>query len=352
MAQASFASRIVKWQKEHGRHHLPWQQTKDPYRVWLSEIMLQQTQVTTVIDYYQRFLAKFPTVHHLAQATTDDVFNLWAGLGYYARARHLHACAKAVVQEWQGQFPTDAASLQTLPGIGPSSAAAIAAFCYAERAAILDGNVKRVLTRHFAIDLDITKSATNAMLWSLAQAQVPSPALIKRQGDAMACYTQGMMDLGATVCVRRKPKCQQCPVQRSCKAYVAGNAEHYPVKTRNTGQTRDKPTRDIDLLWLTCGSYTLLEKRSSSGIWGGLWCLPMDITVASRLALGQPVAMASFAHELTHLRMHIKPWRLACPSATPLPPTSSNQRWVSASDLGDYGLPKPVRALLGDGTDG
>lgn len=349
MTQPSFATRIVDWQRAHGRHHLPWQQTKDAYHVWLSEIMLQQTQVATVIDYYNRFLAKFPSVHDLANASIDEVFSLWAGLGYYARASHLHACAKAVVRDWQGQFPPDATSLQTLPGIGPSTAAAIAAFCYAERVAILDGNVKRVLTRHFAIDQDITKTATNHMLWSLAQSQVPSLALIKRQPDAMARYTQGMMDLGATVCVRRKPKCPQCPVQITCQAYLDGNPEQYPNKPR---KTRTKPSRDIHLLWLTCGQHVLLEKRPRTGIWGGLWCLPMDIELARRLKLGQPLAMAGFAHELTHLRMNITPWRLDCPPSRTLPPSGPEQQWVATSDLGAYGLPKPVRALLGGESDG
>jgi len=348
MARPSLAARIVTWQRQHGRHHLPWQQTQDPYRVWLSEIMLQQTQVATVVDYYQRFLARFPTVADLAQAPADEVLSLWAGLGYYARARHLHACAQTIVDHWQGQFPPDASSLQTLPGIGPSTAAAIAAFCYAERAAILDGNVKRVLTRYFAIDQDISKTTTTQTLWALAREVLPSSTLTKRQPDAMARYTQGLMDLGATVCVRSNPKCSQCPLRQSCQAYAAGTPEDFPVKTRKTGE---KPTRDVALLWLTCGEHVLLEKRPDTGIWGGLWCLPTDVDLSGKLGFGTPLAMASFAHELTHFRMHITPWRLHCQT----PPTGTTlgerQQWVARSDLSAYGLPKPVRALLGDGSD-
>jgi len=338
----------VTWQRQHGRHHLPWQQTKDPYRVWLSEIMLQQTQVATVVEYYGRFLARFPTVNDLAQAPANEVMSLWAGLGYYARARHLHACAKAVVNQWNGEFPPDAASLQTLPGVGPSTAAAIAAFCYAERAAILDGNVKRVLTRHFAIDQDIGKTTTTQALWVLARESLPSPTLCKRQPDAMARYTQGLMDLGATVCVRRNPKCSHCPLRQSCQAYAGGTPERYPVKTRKTMQ---KPTRTIDLLWLTAGEHVLLEKRPDSGVWGGLWCLPTDVALPVELGFGKPLAMASFAHELTHFRMHITPWRLHCQTPPTWPPLGEHHQWVAHSDLSAYGLPKPVRALLGGGND-
>ena len=348
MARPSFASCVISWQREHGRNELPWQHTNDPYRVWLSEIMLQQTQVATVVDYYHRFLQRFPNVGELANASTDEVLSLWAGLGYYARARNLHACAKAVANHWQGRFPADAASLQTLPGIGPSTAAAIAAFCYGERAAILDGNVKRVLTRHFVIDADISKASTTTTLWALAQDQLPSASLMKRQPDAMARYTQGMMDLGATVCLRRQPKCQVCPVANTCMAFAAGNPEEYPVKAR---KARIKAKRDVDLLWLTCSQQVLLEKRPSTGIWGGLWCLPTDLTIAHRLNLGEPLAMAAFAHELTHLQLRITPWRLDCP-ATPAPTIKFPQlQWVDINELDAYGLPKPIRALLGGTAD-
>ncbi|UOD50216.1 A/G-specific adenine glycosylase [Orrella daihaiensis] len=344
MATQRLALRIVNWQRTHGRNELPWQNTRDPYRVWLSEIMLQQTQVTTVIDYYHRFVERFPSVKSLANADIDEVLALWAGLGYYARARNLHACAKTVVDLWQGEFPELAADLETLPGIGASTAAAIAAFCHGQRVAILDGNVKRVLTRYFAIRDDITLTATNRRLWEIAQNEVPSHQLISAQPDAMARYTQGMMDLGATVCTRHKPKCKQCPVQQHCLANELGVPEEFPVKTV---KRRDKPVRDLNLLWLTVNGHVLLEKRPDQGIWGGLWCLPTDTNICSQLGLGAAVPMASFAHELTHFRMVITPWRLHHAAASQTFQTlNKNQRWVPLLSLDGYGLPKPVRALL------
>lgn len=349
MATERLAVRVVNWQRAHGRNNLPWQATHDPYRVWLSEIMLQQTQVTTVIDYYHRFLNRFPSVTDLAQASSDEVLSLWAGLGYYARARNLHACAKAVVNLWQGEFPQLAADLQSLPGIGASTAAAIAAFCHGERVAILDGNVKRVLTRHFAIKDDITKSDTTRELWEIAQREVPSGQHTVTEPDAMARYTQGMMDLGATICTRTKPKCDICPLKQSCLAHKLGTPETYPVKAK---KKRDKPTRDVMLLWLTVNDHVLLEKRPDQGIWGGLWCLPTEKAVATKLALGEPLSMASFAHELTHFRMVITPWRLHIKSTRKtLPAIEPHQQWVPLDRITDYGLPKPVRALLADGND-
>lgn len=339
---------IVDWQRTHGRNNLPWQNTRDPYRVWLSEIMLQQTQVATVIDYYHRFLDRFPKVTDLANADIDEVLAMWAGLGYYARARNLHACAKAVAHQWAGIFPNTAADLQTLPGIGASTAAAIAAFCHGERAAILDGNVKRVLTRYFAIPEDITLSTTTTRLWEIAKREVPSLKHVIAEPDAMTRYTQGMMDLGATVCTRTKPKCDVCPLKQTCIAAKLGTPEAFPVKTK---KTRVKPTRDIDLLWLTCDKCVLLEKRPDQGVWGGLWCLPADTNLANELGLGTPIRMASFVHELTHFRMVITPWRLdntvGCTSS---PSVTEPRRWVPLAKLSDYGLPKPVRGLLDDGS--
>lgn len=343
------ALRIVSWQRTHGRNNLPWQNTRDPYRVWLSEIMLQQTQVATVIDYYHRFLGRFPSVNDLASADIDEVLMMWAGLGYYARARNLHACAKAVASDWQGEFPKCAAELQTLPGIGASTAAAIAAFCYGERAAILDGNVKRVLTRYFAMPEDITLAATTTRLWEIASREVPTEKHVIAEPDAMARYTQGMMDLGATVCTRSKPKCDACPLKQNCAAAKLGTPEAFPVKT---SKKRAKPIRDMDLLWATCHDHVLLEKRPDKGVWGGLWCLPADTSLADTLGPGAPMRMASFAHELTHFRMAITPWRLeVIAKGNALPSLTDPLRWVPLAKLGDYGLPKPVRALLDTGTD-
>ena len=225
---SSFANEIVRWQQSHGRNSLPWQNTRDPYRVWLSEIMLQQTQVATVLAYYDRFLQRFPRVDDLAAASEDDVMSLWSGLGYYSRARNLHRCAQDVMALHKGQFPASAEQLQTLPGIGRSTAAAIASFCFGERVAILDGNVKRVLTRVLGFSGDLAQVAQERALWSLATELLPHEDL----AQAMPRYTQGLMDLGATICTGRQPKCLLCPVQALCRGRAQGNPEQYPVKTR------------------------------------------------------------------------------------------------------------------------
>jgi A/G-specific adenine glycosylase len=306
--------------------------------------MLQQTQVVTVIGYYEKFLARFPTVTDLARAHIDEVLALWAGLGYYARARNLHACAQTVLDQFGGAFPTTSQQLQTLPGIGPSTAAAIAAFCFGERAAILDGNVKRVLCRHDNLEDDITKTSTIQLLWERARQELPTIAHTRRQPDAMARYTQGLMDLGATVCLRRQPKCNACPIQKSCAGHRSGNPERLPVKQK---RIQVRATREIDLLWLTLDDHVLLEKRPAKGVWGGLWCLPMDLALSTQYGLGQPQRMASFAHELTHFKMVISPWRLALTGQSPAHHVlDETRRWVQTNDLANYGLPKPVRALL------
>lgn len=347
MSRERLATRIVSWQRQHGRHHLPWQQTADPYRVWLSEIMLQQTQVATVIDYYNRFLTRFPTVKDLAQADIDKVLALWSGLGYYARARHLHACARIVARDHGGCFPDNAQALQTLPGIGPSTAAAIAAFCYGERAAILDGNVKRVLCRHFGIEQDITRADTLRSLAQLAKQELPSTKLIAAAPDAMARYTQGLMDLGATVCLARQPRCDACPIARTCVARRSGQPERLPIKAK---RKHTKPRRSLELLWLDAPGHVLLQKRPAQGVWGGLWCLPTDTALAARWGLPPAQRMADFAHELTHFTMVICVWRLQI-SQPPqdLPAPEGDCRWVAYAELPDYGLPKPVRLLLGCG---
>lgn len=227
-ALSGFAGEIVRWQMAHGRNSLPWQNTRDPYRVWLSEIMLQQTQVATVLDYYARFLQRFPTVSELAAAEQDGVLALWSGLGYYSRARNLHRCAQEVMALHAGQFPRTAEQLQTLPGIGRSTAAAIASFCFGERVAILDGNVKRVLTRVLAFSADLAQSANERELWSRATDLLPEQNL----PETMPRYTQGLMDLGATICTGRQPQCLLCPVQALCRGLATGEPGKYPVKTR------------------------------------------------------------------------------------------------------------------------
>ena len=257
-----FARRIVDWQRTHGRHDLPWQRTRDAYRIWVAEIMLQQTQVATVIPYYDRFLAAFPDVSALARADEDAVLAQWSGLGYYRRARHMHAAAREVVDRHRGAFPRDSAMLAALPGIGPSTAAAIAAFASGERGAILDGNVKRVLARHRGIDGDPASPAVESALWALARRLVPR--------EAIGAYTQGMMDLGATLCTRTKPRCGDCPVARDCVARREGRTGELPGKRSR----RALPHREVQLVWAERAGDVLLERRPSTGVWGRLWSLP------------------------------------------------------------------------------
>jgi A/G-specific adenine glycosylase len=340
-----FATRIVAWQQRHGRHDLPWQNTQDPYRIWLSEIMLQQTQVSTVVPYYERFLHRFPNLRALAQADQEAVMPYWAGLGYYARARNLHRCAQEIVRDWDGRFPPDAAAIATLPGIGRSTAAAIAAFAYGERSPIMDGNVKRVFARHFGIAGDPARRETETRLWDLAETQLRDGA---GHGVDMAAYTQGLMDLGATVCVRGKPQCERCPVRDTCVARRDGRQAELPTpKIRKAS-----PERRTGMLVLQHQGRILLEQRPSPGIWGGLWSLPefdADLAAAAACqALGaQPRAvfeLAAFSHTFTHFRLHVRPWYVtvdALPAAGTRP-----QQWVDAIRATDVALPAPVRKLV------
>ena len=341
-ALAGFATRVVRWQRRHGRSQLPWQGTRDPYRVWLSEIMLQQTQVATVRGYYERFLARLPTVAHLARADEDEVFALWSGLGYYSRARNLHACARAVVAQHGGQFPCTAAQLATLPGIGRSTAAAMAAFCWGERVAILDGNVKRILARLLAFDADLSIAANQRALWQHAEALLP-----RRGGvDTMGAYTQGLMDLGATVCTLRAPVCVACPVQPLCAAARAGQPQRYPVKTR-------KLVRGRETLWLLRAhdgaGRTWLQKRPASGIWSGLYCLPVFHS-REALLLALPARHGSGArdaapllHPLTHKDLQLHPVDVQLRRGTVIGDAGA---WFAPADWRALGLPAPVRRLL------
>lgn len=349
------ASRLVAWQRKHGRHGLPWQNTRDPYRVWLSEIMLQQTQVTAVIDYYQRFLTRFPSVKVLAHASADEVMAHWAGLGYYARARNLHACAQQVMRTWHGKFPPDAAGLVTLPGIGPSTAAAIAAFCYGERAAILDGNVKRVLARLLALEGDPTSRAIELQLWSHARALVPTARTCAQDPEAMSAYTQGLMDLGATVCTRSRPKCEACPLKKDCLAHLQGRCDELPFPRAR----KALPERSTAMLVAHQAGQILLTKRPATGIWGGLWSLPeCDPQLAPTTAceqLGLTVkttdTLAEFLHVFTHYRLIIRPHlvHVAPEEATHIDAAqglAEGGEWVPIHELHQRGLPAPVRKLL------
>ena len=349
------APRLVAWQRKHGRHGLPWQNTRDPYRVWLSEIMLQQTQVTAVLDYYHRFLTQFPTVKALAQAPVDQVMAQWAGLGYYARARNLHACAKQVMSTWKGKFPPDAAGLATLPGIGPSTAAAIAAFCYGERAAILDGNVKRVLARLFAIEGDPTSRPIELQLWSQARNLVPTARACAQDPGSMSTYTQGLMDLGATVCTRGRPKCEACPLKKDCLACLQGRTDELPWPRAR----KVLPERSTAMLVAYRPGYVFLMQRPTTGIWGGLWSLPecapdLEPTLACQqlgLTVKKAETLAEFLHVFTHYRLTVRPHFVqverdgTAHSARDQRLVSSGE-WVPIKKLDERGLPAPVRKLL------
>jgi len=339
--EAGFAQRVQRWQRQHGRHDLPWQGTRDAYRIWLSEVMLQQTQVSTVLDYYPRFLARFSDVQALAAAPLDDVLGLWSGLGYYSRARNLHRCAQAVVDQHGGQFPASSALLATLPGIGRSTAAAVAAFAFGERAAILDGNVKRVLTRALGFDGDLAQAAQEQALWRAATALLPL--------RGVESYTQGLMDLGATLCLARQPQCGRCPLADSCVALAQGRPQAYPVKTRKLKRGR----RSHALLWLEQGERVWLVQRPEKGVWAGLWSFPEFETTTTLEALSRPWPgrgdwLPAFDHTLTHFDWTLQPLRWRWPARVPhaLSESLPAGRWFESSSALAMGLPAPVRRLL------
>ncbi|MDE1948180.1 MAG: A/G-specific adenine glycosylase [Burkholderiales bacterium] len=342
MPAGAFARRVQRWQREHGRHDLPWQGTRDPYRVWLSEVMLQQTQVATVLGYYARFLERFPDVQALAAAPLDEVLAAWSGLGYYSRARHLHRCAIAVVGAHGGRFPGTSAELETLPGIGRSTAAAIAVFCFGERAAILDGNVERVLTRAIGFEADLAQAAGRRALWQAAVERLPA-----RDVEA---YTQGLMDLGSAVCLVRRPLCEACPLRTDCVAHAQGRPEAYPVKTRKLRRGR----RSNAWLWLEQGGRIWLSRRPESGVWAGLWSLPEFESVPALEAAagawpGHGSWLPPLEHALTHFDWTLQPlrWRLP-PRARSAAVTQGlpEGRWFEPGAALQMGLPAPLRRLL------
>ena len=338
-----YAGTVVAWQKIHGRHELPWQNTRDPYRVWLSEIMLQQTQVTTVLDYFKRFLQRFPDVRSLAQAKLDDVLALWSGLGYYSRARNLHACAGQVLSLYGGQFPRTVKQLQSLPGIGRSTAGAIASLCFGERVAILDGNVKRVLTRVLGFELDLARTVHEKALWDQAEELLPRTDLHR----TMPAYTQGMMDLGATVCLSRKPLCQECPLSANCKALAQDAVLKYPVKTRSL-------KRSAQSLWLlfakTPDHAVWLNQRPTPGVWAGLYCFEI-FEQRGALEASLPARYRSclqdqppVKHVLTHKDLYLHVVKVE------LPASSMKERaggWFRQESWSELGLPAPIRKILG-----
>jgi len=339
---SSFAARLLAWHKRHGRHDLPWQRTRDAYRIWVAEIMLQQTQVAAVIPYYQRFLQRFPDIAALAGAPQDEVLRLWSGLGYYSRARNLQRAAQQVAEHHGGVFPRTREEIEALPGIGRSTAAAIAAFAYGTRAAILDGNVKRVLARHFAVPGFPGAKRVEQRLWQLAEEQLP-PRTIGR-------YTQALMDLGATLCTRAKPACTRCPLAHSCQALALGRVKAFPAPR----PTKAVPTRATHMLLLVRSGELLLEKRPSSGIWGGLWSLPELAHSASAATLCRtkygctiavPQALAPLAHGFTHFRLQIQPLLCRVEKIAPAA-REPGQIWLSLEDAHGAAIPVPVRKLI------
>ncbi|MDX1343021.1 MAG: A/G-specific adenine glycosylase [Reinekea sp.] len=339
-----FRKQVLRWYDQHGRKHLPWQQGKTAYRVWLSEIMLQQTQVATVIPYFERFIERFPSVAELAAAPTDDVLHLWTGLGYYARARNLHKAAQKVVADFQGDFPQDPEQLMTLPGVGRSTAAAIASSVFNTPAAILDGNVKRVLSRFFALQEWPGTTAAQQQLWQWSEALTPE----KRVAD----YNQVMMDLGALVCTRTKPKCDQCPLRNECLA-VAMDQTHLLPKPK---PKKDKPSRQAHLLMLQCpDGRVALSQRPDSGIWGGLYSFPEFTdydTLASHLTQ-LPVERVDvwneFRHTFSHYHFDITPVLV---TLNHLPDVIEDDKtlWFNPVLMNEneqaVGLPAPIKTLL------
>jgi A/G-specific adenine glycosylase len=339
---ADFAPALIAWQQRHGRHDLPWQNTRDAYAVWLSEIMLQQTQVTAVIPYYQRFLGRFPTLKSLAVAPLDEVLALWSGLGYYSRARNLHRAAQTIVADHDGKFPAALEAIMELPGIGRSTAAAIRVFAFGQRGAILDGNVKRVLARVRGIAGYPGDTTVAAQLWHEAEALLPKTGL--------RSYTQGLMDLGATVCVRRKPRCAECPVQALCVAFKTDRVAELPTpKPRKA-----LPQRRTMMLVLQRAGEVLLEKRPAPGIWGGLWCFPEAdadanvVEVCARrygatVTLNEPLPL--IAHGFTHFKLDILP-QPATVSAWPQRAAEPGCLWIAPDDALRAAVPTPVRGII------
>ena len=340
-----FARKLTAWHRLHGRHDLPWQGTRDPYRIWVSEIMLQQTQVGAVVGYFQRFMDRFPDLPALSRASEDDVLRLWSGLGYYARARNLHKAARQIVENHHGRFPGSADAIAELPGIGRSTASAIAAFAYGEHAPILDGNVKRVLARRFGVDGYPGVAAVEAQLWNLATRLLPK----KTGGARIEAYTQALMDLGATLCTRANPACERCPLSTECVARVTGRVSELPAPRPR----KATPVRQATWLLLRHRATILLERRPSTGLWGGLWVFPEYAGV--RLAqhcrtefscvLAGHQTLLPFTHGFTHFRLEISP--VLCEVQTRTAGAESPGRaWLSVAEAMEAAVPVPVRRLL------
>jgi A/G-specific adenine glycosylase len=341
-----FAPTLIAWQRRAGRRDLPWQGTRDPYRIWLSEIMLQQTQVAAVVPYYERFLARFPDVQSLARGSLHEVLGLWSGLGYYARARNLHRAARDLARGNGKRFPGSVDDLVALPGIGRSTAGAIAAFAFGRRAAILDGNVKRLLARCFGIAGYPGEAAVATQLWSLAESLLPRRAIED--------YTQALMDLGATVCTRTRPQCGLCPLRAQCVARREDRVDQLPTP---------RPRRALALrceTWLVLqhGDRVLLEPRTAEGLWGGLWVFPRStartlrgIRGAAQRAFGCEIGVlrpgTPFEHGFTHFRLRIQP--MVCEVTRAAARLPDGAQWLRLANLdrpARWPVPVPVRRIL------
>ena len=339
-----FAARVLGWFDRHGRKDLPWQQTLSPYRVWVSEIMLQQTQVATVVPYFERFVAAFPDVQALAAAPLDQVLEHWTGLGYYARARNLHATARRVVELHGGSFPDSVEALAALPGIGRSTAGAILAIAGGRRAAILDGNVKRVLARYHAVEGWPGRPAVERQLWQFAEDHTPE----QRAGH----FAQAMMDLGATLCRRRRPECGRCPLADGCQALRRGEVARFPAARPRA----ELPRRRADWLLLQdAAGRVLLEQRPASGLWGGLWVFPVAEAgecpqrAAERLLGGIPVSLQAWPalqHSFSHFHLEISPHFAAVAAAPPAVGEAAGRHWFALDAPLGVGLAAPVEKLL------
>jgi len=336
----AFAVRLIAWQKTYGRHDLPWQYCRDAYRVWLAEIMLQQTQVSTVIPYYRNFLSRFPSLDALAAAPLAGVLEVWAGLGYYARARNLHRCAQRVVAEHAGCFPPDVVDLARLPGIGRTTAGAIAVFAFGRRAAILDGNVKRVLGRHFALEATASATHDEQRLWAFAESLLPT--------SDIEAYTQGLMDLGATVCLRRAAQCAICPLADGCLAYRSGRQNELPAPRKR----KPLPLRQVTLVLLSCAQGVLFERRPPAGIWGGLLSLPelgdrglADFAQRRNCSLLVTRQMPTTQHAFTHFILNID---VVCAQGEPSGwrAAESTEVWLTYPEIATAALPAPIRQIL------
>ena len=340
--ESPIAAQLLEWHGRGGRHDLPWQTDPSPYRVWVSEIMLQQTQVATVKPYYRRFMQRFPDVRTLAGASTDEVLHLWSGLGYYARARNLHRAAGVICAELGGELPRDFAALARLPGVGRSTAGAILALSCGARFPILDGNVRRVLARYFGEPGGAATSAGMRRLWELSERCTPPMRVAE--------YTQAIMDLGATVCVRSRPLCTRCPLAAGCSARRTGRQQELPAPRAS----RVRRTRRVHMVLALDGSGgVLLERRPESGVWGGLWCPPQFETApAARIFIrdslvraGEPRALGTVEHAFTHFSLCIRPLLVECAAAAFVMEEGANL-WYNIRAPARIGLPAPIRALL------